>query len=220
MAVKKKSGKRFLEVDFTGVESGGKAVPDGSYEVEVAEVTEEESSEGNPYLKWKFRISEGPCKGSLLYENTSLQPQALWKLKGLLECLGEEIPDSTMKIDISDYVEKTMAVNVVNETYEGKERPRVTDYMMSGQAEAADEEPEEKEEKEEEEKEEKEETPAKKKKTTGKKAPAFDEGDKVKFTDDEGKSQKGTVVSVEDDTATVKVKDEEWEIQVSDLSAA
>lgn len=225
MAVKRSKGKKFIEIDFEGVEAGGKVVPDDVYDVEVADVTEEESGDGNPYLKWKFKITEGDCKGSVLFDNTSLQPQALWRLKGLLECLGEDVPDSVMKMDISEYIGTEMQVTVVNESYEGKERPKVSEYGPAGgkrksskKASKAKEEPEDDDDDDAEE----EKKPAKKKKAS--KAddddePEFKKGQRVKFTDDEDKVQKGKIVSVDDDTATVDVAGEEWEIQVSDLTA-
>lgn len=228
MALKKKGGKKFLEVDFSGVESGGKAVPDGPYTVEVVEVTEEESKdEGNPYLKWKLRITEGDCKGSTLFDNTSLQPQALWKLKGLIESLGEEVPDSVMKIDINDFIDATLDVIVVNENYEGRDRPKVSEYGVAGsltessgkkrrgssKAKDADDDDDDKK-------------PSTKKKTASKNDDddddddaEFEKGQRVKFTDDEDKVQKGKVVSVDDDTVTVQVGDEQWEIPAEDLEA-
>src|SRR5271170_3613659 len=103
----KKSGKKKsgVSIDFSGVESGGgRAIPDGNYTVEVTEVTEEESSEGNPYLKWIYKVATGSHKGARIYDNTSLQPQALWRLKTLLECFGEEVPDSSMDLDLEGLV--------------------------------------------------------------------------------------------------------------------
>jgi len=73
----KKTKKNVLKIDFTNVEPGGK-VPEGDYPVRVREVTVEESSSGNPYLKWIFEIIDGKHKGKVLYHNTSLQPQALF----------------------------------------------------------------------------------------------------------------------------------------------
>jgi hypothetical protein len=224
MAFKKKGsgGKRFLEVDFSGVESGGKAVPDGAYTVEVAEVTEEESSEGNPYLKWKLKISEGDCKGSVLYDNTSLQPQALWRLKGVLESLDVEVEDSVMKLDIGDFVDGTFDVIVVNENYEGRDRPKVSEYGKAGaltSGKSSKKSSKAKPTDDEDETEEEETKPTSKKKKSVKKDDEveFEEGQRVKFKDDEGKLQKGTVVSTEGDTVTVEVKDEQWEIPAEDL---
>lgn len=215
--VRKVSGKkkgRTITVDMSGVESGGKAVPDGVYEVEVAEITEEESSEGNPYLKWKLRVTEGPCKGAPLYDNTSLQPQALWRLKGLLETLGVEVPDSSMDLDLEEYVGMTMTVTVANEEYQGKDRPKVAQYggeeknerapagkKGGGKGKAKAEEPEDDDDDDDDDE------------------PAFKLGQKVKFTDD-GKTLKGKVVQIEGDTATVKTSDgEDWEIATEDLTA-
>jgi hypothetical protein len=206
MAIRKGGKKKGLSVDFSGVESGGKAVPDGAYEVEVVEVTEEEGADsGNPYLKWKFRITEGDSKGAALYDNTSLQPQALWRLKGLLEVLGVEVPDSSMELDLAEYTGQTLTVTVVNEEFQGRDRPKVDSY--GGDADKS----------------------SRSGKTTKKKTPTkddddddddddeFKKGDLVQF-EDEGKKLKGKVVSVDGDTATVETSDgEEWEIEASDL---
>ena len=53
-----------VTVDFTGIESGGRAVADGNYVLEVISIEEKESSEGNPYLAWKWKVTDdGPYKG-------------------------------------------------------------------------------------------------------------------------------------------------------------
>ena len=112
MAMKKTAKRKgiTINVNFEGVEAGGKAVPDGVYECEVMEITEEESQDGNPYLKWKFRVSSGKYRGGIVYDNTSLQPQALWRLRGLLETLGHEVEDGDMEIDVSDFIGETLTL--------------------------------------------------------------------------------------------------------------
>ena len=115
-------------VDFTGVETGGRSVPDGQYLLEVVSVEEKESSEGNAYLAWKWKVAEGPLKGATIYDNTSLKPTALWRLKGLLECMGFEV-DGKFALNFREYVGKQVMANVANEVYQGKSKPRIGEFL-------------------------------------------------------------------------------------------
>src|SRR3954471_15041001 len=131
MAIKKKvKGKRkgnVVSVDFTGVESGGRACPDGTFKAEITAAAEEESSTGNPMVVAKFKILTGKGKGALIYDNLSLQPQALFRLKALCEALGIEA-EGAVDIDFDELVGQEILVDVENETYEGKKRPRAVGY--------------------------------------------------------------------------------------------
>jgi hypothetical protein len=127
--------------------------------------------------------------------------------------MGEEVPDGAMDLDLSEYVGRTFSVTVVNEEYQGKMRPKVAAYGGEGEPQAASQTKGGKDK----------ETPAET--SPARRRPArraakdgFNDGDKVKFKD-QGKLYKGEVVSIEGDTATVSVDDEEWEIAVEDLEA-
>lgn len=118
-----------ITVDFNGVESGGgRAIPDGEYLVEVVSVEEKESQEGNAYLAWKWKVVDGPYKGATVYDNTSLKPTALWRLKTLLECLGLEV-DGKMGINFGELKGKSLLVEIANETYQGKQKPRISNFL-------------------------------------------------------------------------------------------
>lgn len=298
--MRKRKGKKkgALKLNFDGVESGGKSIPDGKYLAEVASAEEKEGeSSGQPYLEWKFKIAEGKHKGGIVFDNTSLQPQALFRLRGLLECIGFDFPeDEEFEFDPTDVVGEQLTIEVVNEEYDGRDRPKVASYGAPGEEEEEDDDEDDKKSKkkkkkdeedddeddkkdkkkkgkkdedeeeeapddeevesmdedelaeciekfdldcdiegkslkkarkavikaleeaaEESEEEEEEEKPSKKK---GKKV-EFEEGDKVTFHDAETKKDyKGKIVEVEDDTATVDVKGDEWQVDVSELTAA
>jgi len=204
----KQVGKKKLSINFAGVESGGgRAVPDGTYTLEVEKVTEEESSESNPYLKWIYFVTEGDCKGAKVYDNTSLQPQSLWRLKTLLECFGVDVPDSSLSLDLSEMVRLTVQADIVNETYQGKTRPKIGGFSAAGSSPAASTRSEEDDE----------DRPSKGKKMKG---PAFKVGAKVIFDDEDDKAHKGTITAIDGDQATVDVKGEEWELDISELRAA
>lgn len=115
-------------VDFSGVESGGRAVPEDTYLVEATSIEEKESSEGNAYLAWKWEIVEGPYKGATIYDNTSLKPTALWRLKGLLECLGIDVSNGKMALNFKEYLGKPIMADIANEKYQGKDKPRIVGF--------------------------------------------------------------------------------------------
>lgn len=200
MALKKKGTKRrrSITVDMEGVESGGKIVPDGTYNAKVEEIEEKESSNENDMLVVKWRILSGKGKGGLVWDNISLTPQALWRLKGLLEALEIEVPDGSMDLDIDELIGQEASIQITNEKYEGKDRPRVTGYGSAGEGE------------EEEEEEEEDERVGKKPKKPASKKPAKDEDEdeeeETEEEDEEGEDDKDDEDEEEEDEEEEKPK--------------
>ena len=119
-----------VTVDFGGIESGGgRKIPDGEYLMEVLSIEEKESQDGNAYLAWKWKVVDGEYKGATIYDNTSLKPTALWRLKTLLECLGVDVPNGKLGLNLKEYQGKSLLAEVTNETYQGKERPRISSFL-------------------------------------------------------------------------------------------
>lgn len=179
-------------VDFSGVESGGRAVPDGEYLLEVISIEEKESSEGNAYLAWKWKVADGTYKGATIYDNTSLKSTALWRLKTLLECLGVDVTNGKMALNFKEYIGKTCLVQVANETYQGKQKPRIGEFLRSLPTSSA---------------------------STS--SNPYKKGVKVSFQY-EGNEMEGEVASVEGDNVVVIVEidgeKEEWEMSSSELT--
>lgn len=150
---------RIVSVDFEGVDvSGGRfRIPEDDYLMKVAEASQEESREGNDMIKWVFEGLEGKAKGKKFFVYTSLLPEALWKLRGLLEALGQDVPDSAYDIDLDELIDLELVCSVTDEEYENKMSSKVTDWQPAEEAEeeekpkrgrrAKDEEEEEEEEK-------------------------------------------------------------------------
>ena len=236
--------KNVVALDFTDVESGGgMPTPDGFYVATVASAEQEVSGSGNDMItvRWKTNI------GSSVYDRFVLVPQSLWVLRTALECMGFDVPDGPMDLDVDDLVGNECGIEITNEEYEEKEQPRVTSYMpadtaagyieeqggtVDGPDDAEEEEAEEPEEEEYEEDEEEEEAPpprskkkASKKKATKKKATrksaALRPGARVIFEDEDAEEYQGVIEAIEDDIAVV-VDDEEgeWEIPVNELKKA
>lgn len=128
-----------VNLDLSGVEVSRRAIPEGTYAVVVNKAELTKSREGNNMIKMEFEVTEGPHKGAKLFENCSLQPQALFKLKSVMLALGMDIPNGSFDLDTNDLVGLNCEVEVGHETYEGKKRARILEYIN---AEESDEEEE------------------------------------------------------------------------------
>jgi len=174
---KDKQGKRktrVVEVDFTGVDTRV-LIPEGDYllKIKSLEVKKGEDS-GKNYIEAKWAIKEGEYKGQTLFDNLSLQPQALFKLKTVLVCSGLAIPKSINKLNLDELEEQLeVGATIYHDLHEGKKRAKVSDYFPPEDFEESDEDEDEGEETEveveEEDEEEEEEQPATKKSPKSKK---------------------------------------------------
>lgn len=142
MATKSRKGRNSssINVDLSGVEASRKAIPEGTYEVVVNEATQKNSRDGNPMIAFEFEVQEGPHRGAKLYENCSLQPQALFKLKSVLLALGIDIPNKAFDLNLRDLIGLTCEVEVGHEVYEGKKRARILQYNEPGDSDEEEEE--------------------------------------------------------------------------------
>lgn len=229
-----------ISVDFSETETN-LTLEEGSYLIEVEDVEVKTSdNSGADYLAFTFKVAEGKFKGKKVWHNCSLQPQALFNLRGLLEALGYEVPQGPMELDPADLIGEQCAAEVVHEVYQGKKKARVAEFFSTdelGDEEEGEEEAEEapapqkgkgkkQPEPEPEEDEEDEEAPKGKnaqkeataKRSKGKKAKTIQVGSTVTFEDDDGATIEGTVTSIEGDDVTVDVDDEEWELELGDLT--
>lgn len=204
-----------LKVDFSGVESSDFSMPNGPYVLAVTSVELKKSNNsGETYLAWEYKVAEGEHKGKKVWDNTSLQPQALWRLRNLLEAFGYEVNDGEVDLDLESFENELVGAEIENEKFKGKDKPRIVAFssvngLDKGAAAANDDDEEEEPEPEPE-------------KTTRRKkpaAPSFAKGDSVSFQDD-GQTFKGSITSIEGDVATVKVGKDEWEIDFADLTPA
>jgi len=145
---KKKSG-RVVTVDMTGVESGG-VVPEGEWMCTIVEVevkTGEDS--GKKYLAFTGQTEKGK-----VFWNCSLQPQALFNLRSLLEACEIEVPDSEMELDLDELIDCEFVAVVSTEKREGKLRNKVDAYLSAEDYTPAETEEEDEDEDEDEDEEE------------------------------------------------------------------
>lgn len=125
---RKRKGKS-ISLDLSEVETNRKAIPEGQYTVVVNSAEMTQSQSGNDMVKFEFEVTEGKHKGAKLYENCSLQPQALFKLKSLLIGLGFSIPNKAFDLDLTELIGLSCEVEVGHEKYEGKTRARILSYI-------------------------------------------------------------------------------------------
>jgi len=205
MVTRSKKGNT-IRVDFTGVEAGGggRLLPEGTYLFEIKEVEQDTGADsGQPYLKFTLKVAEGDYVGTQAWDNFSLQPQALWKLRGLMETLEMEVIDGEMDIDPKEFIGILVNADILHEEYNGKPKHRVNSYTPVGAESKAEVRTES--------------TPAKKKPAPVESSD-WQKGQKVTFMDGK-KKVAGKVISVDGKTVTVRAGTDEYEIDGGDLEA-
>lgn len=133
-----------INVDFSDVDSF-EPLPEGQYDVEIDKVEVRENKAGDGlYLNWELIVLDGEYENRRLWMITSLKPQALFRLKQVLEDLGvTDDEDEEVELEYDDDVDPTTqsgprllfpevegleAVAVVkNEMYDGREKNRVNE---------------------------------------------------------------------------------------------
>ena len=135
----RKSRESSVNIDLSGVEVSKKVIPEGTYLVVVNEAKMGKSKEDKPKVAFEFEVSEGPNKGFKLFENCSLQPQALFKLKSILMALEVDIPDGAFDLNLKDLIGLTCEVEVGHEVYEGKKRARILEFINPNESDEDDE---------------------------------------------------------------------------------
>lgn len=114
-----------MKIDFTGVE-GQKSfepLPAGKYTVEVTDYRESQAGEnaknpGAPIISWCFTVQDGDFEGRTIWDNMAIIPPSdngkgtLWRVKGLLEACGFEVPDDEIDFDPEDVLNSLLSVRV------------------------------------------------------------------------------------------------------------
>jgi hypothetical protein len=135
---------------------GSKHIPEGDYLVKIVSADLKSTDEGTKYFAWKFQVAKGDEKGAPLYNNTSLQPHALFGLRNLIHAVtGKNVAGKAVNFDPETLYGKVIAVTVEDEEYKDKMRSRIVDMRpkeelnIDGDEDDDDEEEEEEEEDEE-----------------------------------------------------------------------
>jgi hypothetical protein len=86
------------------------AVEVGSWPAVLRDVSEQESSTGNPMWVWSWEVTSGPSQGSSINSYTSLMDHALFGLKAHLEALGA---DATLDKEMDINTDRLLGREVV-----------------------------------------------------------------------------------------------------------
>lgn len=132
-----------ITVDFKGVEGRRQVVPEGDYVLRVDTVTKEPGNAADQ-LVWVFEVDEGDHKGAKVYHRTSLAPQALWNLRGVLEAMEVEVPDGPLDIDLTELPDSLVGGQIAHEEYQGRPQARIVDFFTLEDNPPAEEKKEEK----------------------------------------------------------------------------
>ena len=125
-----------INVNLTNVEGGFGIYPDGIFLVEIQESSKVKRSSNGAYIMWIGKILEGPnnidvdVEGKLISWNTSLQEQALWNLKDLLEKLGLTWDEDGFELDDAHGLEVYIH-NTSGEVYNGQPTNSVDAYYSA-----------------------------------------------------------------------------------------
>ena len=113
-----------ISVDLTNVEGGDfELLPEGTYNATVYEV---EFNEEKNYLNWEFRITDADYEDRRAWTITSLKPNALWKLKQILNRIAPEMDLSgQLNIDTDELGGLPCRLDIIHEEYKGDTKARV-----------------------------------------------------------------------------------------------
>ena len=109
------------KIEVSGVaDLGGtfEPLPVGTYPARVTKCDVAMSKAKKPMLSWNFTITGGEYEKRILFHNTSLQPQAAWRLNQELNGLGVahevvgEKPNITISFDTDDCLDRECKISV------------------------------------------------------------------------------------------------------------
>ena len=117
-----------INVRLDDVESGFTVYPEGPMLVEIQDNSRVAKSKtsGEPKIIWISKIMDGEFEGKFFSWDTSLQEQALWNLKGMLEAI--DISWDEDGFDLEDCIYQQLVIDVVAEEYAGNLRNYVRGY--------------------------------------------------------------------------------------------
>jgi len=118
-----------ISVNLNEVEDVSKPIPAGQYITRIIKAEKETGKEsGKAYIHWEGEIIEGEYKPKHLFWNTSLQVNALWNLKKLLDA-ASVVTNKDGSFNTEDAIGAEFTAVVGQREYEGKVTNEVTDYL-------------------------------------------------------------------------------------------
>lgn len=116
-----------IALDFTNVQTLGGHIPAGKYLCSIAALKPKKASTGKQMLEWRFQVEEGKYSGRILFLNTILTKDALWRTKEVLIAAGiapEEL-EGEFSLNPEEIIGSEVMVAATVSEYLGQERNEV-----------------------------------------------------------------------------------------------
>jgi hypothetical protein len=123
------------KLDFSDVQDFA-AIPKGIYNATVFSIElKKAQGDGSDYYSWQFAIQDEGFKNRRVWMNTSLKPQALWKLKATLESLDGAPIKGEFDFNPTAYFGRPCSISLGTQEYpvgSGKMSNTVEDVFKAG----------------------------------------------------------------------------------------
>jgi len=126
-----------MKIDFSDVASGFEAIPSGHYLVRITDgelrtAGDEAKNPGSEYVFWTCTVQTGEFEGRKVFTNTSLLPNALFGLKGLLAATGKwskaELDSEAFEFDIEPVIGEQVIAVVTVRQYQGEDQNSIRKF--------------------------------------------------------------------------------------------
>jgi len=128
-----------IKVNLDEVESGFPIYPDGLFHVRITDKSKIKPAKqgGAPNILWVAEVIDGEFEGKMISWNTSLQANALWNLKGMIEKINVEWDEEGFEME-DCFDEELFVKNKSGETYNDKPVNTITGYFTAEEAATID----------------------------------------------------------------------------------
>lgn len=117
-----------VNLNFTEAKKA-ELLPEGVYLVKIEEAKEAVSSKGNQMIKIRFREPES---NSVIFDNLTLTPAAMWKVAEFFEALGYDVKQDLDDFEPALIVGEEMNIKIIQETgNDDVVRNKATKYMKA-----------------------------------------------------------------------------------------
>ena len=107
-----------MRINFSGMKSaaGNGPIPPGEYLARVASVKEKQTRDGKTYWNVALEVLEGDFAGRFVFDNIFFTPQAIPRLKIILDALGIAV-DGELEVEPDDLRDRRALVQVERDQY-------------------------------------------------------------------------------------------------------
>lgn len=116
-------------IDFSDIDSGGGALPEGTYPVRVAKVKEAVSQAGNNVLKLEFEVVGGPFSRRRIFYNQTLIKKCAWSFRDMLVAMGINVDSPVTVGQAKRLIGKTLKVKTGIDKVNNKEYTSIVQFL-------------------------------------------------------------------------------------------